>query len=168
MKLLIIILSLNFNFSFENINNISEDRLEKLKNDTTYYPFEENGLWGYENALCEELIKPQYQNAGFFNEGLAPVRIKDRYYFINKSNKIIIENSYDFAEIFINGKARVFDNGKIFFINNDGKKISDFTFTNFEHLYKKYIDDYIEPIYKYYENIRYSLSFKFAYEKKNE
>ncbi|MEI6157440.1 MAG: WG repeat-containing protein [Atribacterota bacterium] len=45
---------------------------------------EKDGRFGYVNNKGKEIIKPQYEKADFFSEGLAAVRVKGKYGYINK------------------------------------------------------------------------------------
>jgi hypothetical protein len=49
-----------------------------------------NGKWGYVNMQGVMVIKPQFDNAGRFNKkGRATVVIKEEYYWIDKTGKIL-------------------------------------------------------------------------------
>ena len=45
--------------------------------------------FGYIDKAGKFVINPQYQSAGNFNAGLAPVRVCDREGYINKTGKYV-------------------------------------------------------------------------------
>ena len=55
-----------------------------------------------------------------FSEGLASVRVDDRYGFINKSGQVVISPQFKMASSFHDGLARIEVNGKVGFINKKG------------------------------------------------
>lgn len=94
------------------------------------YPVNSNGLWGYINDNGKIIIKPQFYNVGFFNEGLAPARANGSFGFINSKGSFVIPPQFDIANEFLNGIAHVYINGRPYYIDKTGKKL-------FEHAYKK-------------------------------
>lgn len=72
-----------------------------------FLPFEKKDKWGYINELGMQLIKPAYDEASFFSEGLASVSDSNKYGYINKSGKRIINFDFIDAEPFRNGGAIV-------------------------------------------------------------
>ena len=65
-------------------------------------------------------------NAGecwLFNEGLAAVNIKNKWGYINREGRIVIEPQYSYAFGFTEGLAAVEVNGKYGFINKDGRMV---------------------------------------------
>lgn len=56
-------------------------------------------------------------------EGLAPVRYRGKYGYIDKMGDIIIELKYNQAYMFRNGKAKVVLDRETFYINHEGKKV---------------------------------------------
>ena len=59
-----------------------------------------------------------------FSEGLAVVVNENgKYGYVDTTDKIVIPFKYKRAENFINGKAKVLENNKEYFINKKGKKI---------------------------------------------
>ena len=55
----------------------------------------------------EQLISPQYEDAGMFSEGLAPVKKDGKWGYIDASNKLVIGFEYDVANLFSEGYAVV-------------------------------------------------------------
>ena len=77
------------------------------------------------------IIEPKYSDYIYFREGLAAVCIIDesraygvKYGFIDENDNTIIPFIYDYAQNFINGKARVLLNSEEYFINKNGDRIS--------------------------------------------
>ncbi|MEZ4687263.1 MAG: WG repeat-containing protein [Bacteroidia bacterium] len=64
-----------------------------------------------------------YIITGPYSEGLAPVRDGDRFGYIDRSQKLVIPIRFEQAGQFYNGRARVVENGKSFFIDREGKKL---------------------------------------------
>ena len=100
-----------------------------------------NNKWGYIDQTGKFLIKPQYSKAGDFSEGIAPVfrslngtSISNRknsmaYVFINKNNKIEINQSFDYCSNFVSGAAVIRSKNKYGLINTKGKKIISAKYT---------------------------------------
>ena len=88
-----------------------------------------SGKYGFINKKGEFAIKPTFDYADAFSEGLAPVLVNKKYGYIDKNGKFIINLQFDYAERFSEGMAvvatmtespdgAVFSNG---YINKDGK-----------------------------------------------
>lgn len=79
------------------------------------YPKEKNGLWGYVDDKGKWKIKPIFNYAGEFNDGLACVMnyynnyssIVKLYGYINEKGKFIIAQKYNYGSDFKNGIAVV-------------------------------------------------------------
>lgn len=85
----------------DNKTSITQDAKAAL------YPFRKNGKWGYMDAKGNVIVKPQYDNAYQFSDGLAAVRLKGKGGYIDASGKIAIPIKYDYASSFENGNAVV-------------------------------------------------------------
>ncbi|MCL2125581.1 MAG: WG repeat-containing protein [Oscillospiraceae bacterium] len=59
--------------------------------------------------MYEQLIAPQYDDARFYSEGLAPVKKDGKWGYIDMNNNIIIDFKYDVANPFSEGYAVVGD-----------------------------------------------------------
>jgi hypothetical protein len=93
--------------------------------------------WGYIDKTGQFVIKPQFLNAGPFSEGLASVSNADSQSatravednltpttsFIDKQGKVVFSLPIDFAEMFVNGVARVRLGFKLGYIDKTGKYI---------------------------------------------
>lgn len=88
------------------------------------YPCQQGDYIGYVDPSGKLLIKPVYDNAGDFHEGLAVVSRNDSVFYINKENNNPFKKIYAEAGNFRNGIAPVKQNGKWFFINRQGQTIS--------------------------------------------
>ena len=64
-----------------------------------------------------------YDGVGFFNEGLAQVKLNNKYSFINENGEEICDFKYDYVEDFSNGLAQVEINKKQGYINKYSKEI---------------------------------------------
>lgn len=58
----------------------------------------------------------------------APIKVKDKYGYIDKTGEVVIAPAYDFAFSFSEGRAAVLKNGLLAFIDENGNQITDFTY----------------------------------------
>lgn len=79
--------------------------------------------YGYMNASGDVIIRFQYDDAGRFKEGLAPVKLQGKWGYIDKSGSTKIEHQFDYAGDFESGKANVRKDGEYYKIDKNGKKI---------------------------------------------
>lgn len=98
---------------------------EELETDfrlQNYYflPFENEEKWGYINELGQEMIKPIYEEASLFSEGLAAVFKNNKYGYINKSGKVVVDFKFKDAEAFHHGAAVVMADSMYGLINRSG------------------------------------------------
>ena len=63
--------------------------------------------WGFVSLDGQLVIEPQYENAGAFANGLAPVETLSGWGYINQSNELVIEDEYTEACSFYKGIAPV-------------------------------------------------------------
>ena len=63
------------------------------------------------------LYDTSFQDAHSFSDGLALVKTKGKYGYINKSGQYIIHPQFEKAKSFFRGLARVFINKKWYYIN---------------------------------------------------
>jgi hypothetical protein len=92
-----------------------------------------DGKWGYINLMGKVAIRPQFDAAHAFSEGLAPVAIHDvksvqRYGYIDRTGKVVIEPRFDSANGFRDGLALVgvgdnVKDRKIGYIDKTGKYV---------------------------------------------
>lgn len=86
-------------------------------------PVEREGKWGFADLAGKDVISAQYDEAGFFSEGLAGVRLGDKWGFVDKTGKLVINIKYDEAGFFSKGSAKVRAGDQWFFINKSGNRI---------------------------------------------
>lgn len=85
----------------------------------------QNGYMGFIDGCGRVVIKPIYDSALEFSEGLARVEKNGKFGFIDKSGKVVIDFYLDFAWFFHEGKvlAEIHgDNKEKFYINKENKK----------------------------------------------
>lgn len=79
------------------------------------------GFCGLQNYESKEWVIPQqYERIGLFSEGLAAVRIKGKFGFINDRNEIVIAPRFDLAGSFFLGLAEVLVGNKTGVIDRKG------------------------------------------------
>jgi hypothetical protein len=103
-------------FAFAMLNN--ED-----KENNTAYDFSTFAL----TLDCKEVLY-EYEDAYNFSEGLAPVKRKGKWGYINIHREVIIPTQYDNAYAFSEGLAQVQKNGKWGFVDKSGKEVIPLTY----------------------------------------
>lgn len=106
-------------------------------------PFESSGKYGFVDDLGDIVIPAQYDNVGYFKDGIAPVALNEKYGFIDITGKTVIPiqfdeilsesswgiNDYEYYRginvhtYFYEGLACVKQNGKYGFIDKTGKTV---------------------------------------------
>lgn len=89
------------------------------------------GLWGFIDKTGAMVIEPQFEAAGPFSQGLALVRIGDKYGFIDREGKyaIPLQNKYLYGPPFYGDFAAVWNkDGKGDLIDKSGKILCDFRY----------------------------------------
>ncbi|MDR2773838.1 MAG: WG repeat-containing protein [Tannerella sp.] len=86
---------------------------------TALTPKEKKGKWGYVAQDGTEVIAFKYEQALAFSEGLAAVKLKGKWSFIDENGNVLTAK-YDAAGSFSEGLAAVFENGKVGFIDSEG------------------------------------------------
>jgi len=66
-----------------------------------------NGKWGFVNLEGQMVIEPQYEGAGPFNGGLAPVQTGGGWGYITQENNLVIPAEFTEAKSFYKGIAPV-------------------------------------------------------------
>ncbi len=78
-------------------------------------PYREIDKWGFiewnYTKDFEVIIEPQFDEAFFFQGEYARIRVNDKFGFIDKSGKLVVDTIYDYATDFYNGFASVWKNG---------------------------------------------------------
>ncbi len=77
----------------KNEKKIGKEKFEdaRLCNGDDYLAVKKDGLWGFCDKSGKIVIKPTYQNAKSFANGLAAVQITDVWGYIDKENKEVIQ-----------------------------------------------------------------------------
>jgi hypothetical protein len=93
------------------------------------------GKWGFIDTTGKEVIPCQYDNVSqdangnydsapaFSADGLVRLKIKGKCGCVDATGKEIIPFKYDSIGIFENGKAKVYQNGKEFYIDKSGNLV---------------------------------------------
>lgn len=103
-------------------------KLPPLKNADGLYKFFKAGKWGYKNEAGNVIIKPQFDEAYNFSEGLAAVECNEKVGFINTTGDVVIPYQYDTVCSFSEGLASVTLNDKCAYIDKDGNEIFGFDY----------------------------------------
>ena len=67
----------------------------------------QDSLWGFIDTHGNWVIKPQFQGAMRFEEGLAPIKLGDLWGYVDQNGTAVIPPQYTEAHYFNNGLARV-------------------------------------------------------------
>lgn len=95
-------------------NPLSHEVEEELKGFfISYFPVHVDDKWGFIRGDGELVIVPEYEDAGQFNEGLAPVTKRGRMGFVDKKGKVVITAEYDDVTPFEGGITIVEKAGKM-------------------------------------------------------
>ena len=94
-----------------------------------------DGKWCYELPDGRVVYPVAEEVSGVLREGLARVwsqkdHIKGRFGFVDKKGKIVIPLTFERAEDFFEGHAKVYQDGKWGFIDKRGKVVIDYRFRN--------------------------------------
>ena len=81
-----------------------------------------DGLWGYLNRKGEFAIKPAYQSAKNFSDGLAAVKIDSKWGFINMKGELAIPANFDDIKYFNSGINWVKKDDVWMYINKKGEE----------------------------------------------
>jgi len=81
------------------------------------------GKCGYIDRSGTFAIKPQFDSINTFSEGLAAVRVNNKWGFINTAGKIVINPQFDVVTMFSDGLAVVAVSGRQGTINKQGRYV---------------------------------------------
>jgi hypothetical protein len=85
------------------------------------FPVEENGKWGYINNKGDIIIKPQFDLAGAFSDGMALIILDEKVGYIDETGKMAVAPQFETASPFSEGLAAVMVDNKWGFINKKGR-----------------------------------------------
>lgn len=108
---------------------LNPDRSRKPNNTKNLFPVSENGKWGYVDEHGAMIIKPQFEMASDFKDGLArivaidKIGYKNKYGYIDKSGRMVVEPNYDQAGDFSDGLAVVSKDYRSGYIDVAGKEV---------------------------------------------
>ena len=81
------------------------------------------GKCGYIDRACKFAIRSQFDSATSFSEGMAAVKLDNRWGYVNSAGKIVINPQFDAVTSFFGGLAVVSVSGHTGTINKQGKYI---------------------------------------------
>ncbi len=91
-------------------------------------PVKRGSLWGFIDTQGNNIIAPQFNKVGHFQEGLAVVEIKPGHLaYIDRQGKIQLDENYEKAGQFKDGLAIVANAQGTYVINKSGKHLFDAT-----------------------------------------
>ena len=71
--------------------------------DMSLIPYRQGDKWGYASPDRKIVIAPKYNEANWFSEGYASVKIGNKYGYINKTGKLVIPAKFTVAKSFRKG-----------------------------------------------------------------
>ena len=83
---------------------------EQALSEIVFLPYKVGGLFGWMDQNGNILIKSQYNNVGFFKDGLAWAEKSGKYGFVNKANKVIVPFQFESVTDFEKGRSIVEQN----------------------------------------------------------
>lgn len=99
-----------YNSKFKKIGNFKCDEFGNITDDGVF-AFKQDDKWGFVNTEGKVVIKPEYDDARSFSNGLAAVCKNGKWGFITGKNKLVIDYTFDDADYFNeNGVCFVKDN----------------------------------------------------------
>ncbi len=120
----------NFEFWFIDIegktvipkqNGLPKDFSEGLA--CVYLPVDGKLRGGYLDRSGNVVIAPQFEDCYDFSEGLARVKVNDKFGFVDQKGSLVIKPVYNSAYKFSNGRARVSSSDKFGYIDQKGNRI---------------------------------------------
>ena len=109
--------------AYPNAGNRTMIEQELLLADSVFLPVNVNGLYGYMNGDGVLLIRPEFQSAERFHNGLAVVGMNNYYGAIDKHGKVKIPFNFDAVSNFESGRAIVEKEGKLGMIDRNSTTI---------------------------------------------
>ncbi len=100
-----------------------EMMLQHGKQAMSLFPVERDGKWGYIDKSGKIAIQPKYEDAEFFSEGLARVKVYGKWGFIDETGNMAIQRQYENVGDFSDGLAKVEVSGKWGYIDTKGNTV---------------------------------------------
>lgn len=105
--------------------------------DNEFGRYEDNRMYGLRvMSTGERITSCKYNNVGPFSEGLAKVKVGNKWGYVDKTGKEVTPLKYDFAGSVNEGLARVMYGGKWGFVNKYGDEVISLRYD-----YVEYCDD---------------------------
>lgn len=114
-------------------------------------PFKHDNLYGFCDYSGKSIIAPQYEQLGFYKEGLAYAVRDGKYGFIDKANKVVIPFQFESATDFEQGRALVEVNGKQGLIDRTGNYVFPPVFEDIGQFSEDLIYASKDTVYGYYD-----------------
>lgn len=162
------------------MRDYTDDRVEQFRKDYPMYPYQDEleedlkyiklkllpfkseALYGFMDYSGETIISAQYEQLGFFKEGLALAMKNGRFGYIDKGNRTIIPFIYDEATEFEQGRAIVTVKEKQGMIDRSGDIIFPLEFEDIGILSEGLIYAAKDSLYGYFDkNFNPRVSYKF-------
>ncbi len=89
-----------YDCKLKKISDYSFDNSDVFIDKSELLAVEENGKWGYINVSGEVVIKPQYEAAKSFSNGLAGIKDGEFWSFINERNEKVITGEFNDVNYF--------------------------------------------------------------------
>lgn len=86
--------------------------IHAAEKDVELFPVSQGGKWGYIDKSGSLVIKPQYDMAWDFSEGLASVQVGMKRGYIDDKGAMVIATQYDLSRPFSDGLAAVYTNAQ--------------------------------------------------------
>ncbi|MEN9401024.1 MAG: hypothetical protein RL632_2127 [Bacteroidota bacterium] len=100
-----------FKVDFPDYPFLNTLELEQELLNTSLFPFNCSGNYGFMDRMGVEKIAPQFDQLGFFYEGLATAVKEERYGYVDKLGSVVIPFRFESASDFEGGRAIVQENG---------------------------------------------------------
>lgn len=112
-----------------------------------YTRFTKKGKYGFKDASGNVVVKPKYDHALDFSEGLAAVKKKDYWFFIEANGKKAFKESFERVESFKNGMALVMAGNYYGYINKEGNLFVPLQYTQ--------LSPYVNGVCRAYKKTEY-------------
>lgn len=144
-------LIVEFDLLYPNYPFKEEINLDSELVDIVFYPFSDSlGIMGYSDTSGKWLIEPEYDDAGFFYDGLAAVEKDGKIGLINKKNEKV--SDFIFDDIETDTELYIVSTGDYLgIINRNGDFIFDTVFQDISILTEGYICAQKDSLYAFYD-----------------